>query len=139
MTSQYRGFLSGAGLALILGFVGGCASVGTQSQLPPEEIVRLRAQAWADDLRAADIEGAWAFTSPTYRQFSTADQYHFLVLGSARWTSAVVDSVKCAEDVCDVGIMVEYHIPRLKLSNRRVLEYKWVEAEGDWWLHVPSK
>ena len=117
----------------------GCASLGKQQDLPPEEAVRLRAQAWADALMARDVAGAYAFTSPNYRQFSSAKGYNVNVAGSGNWTSAVVDSVQCTEEVCDVRVMVEYTLRQYKMSSRRPLDYKWVRAEGDWWLYVPAK
>jgi len=118
---------------------GGCGKLGLRSNLPPEQVVRERAQSWADNLRTGNIEGAWALTSPNYRQFSTWQQYYALVQGSGRWTIATVNSVKCAEDVCDVSVMVEYEVKRMNIRNKRDLDYKWVKIDGDWWLHVPAK
>lgn len=143
---EYLGVISGnvwnlvvkMGLVLTLAVAAGCASTGAGGMLP-EEAVRLRAQAWADELLAHDFEGAWALTSPGYRQFSTAKDYKATVLGSARWTSAVVKTVSCAEDVCAVGVEVEYTIPRLHMSNKRLLDYKWLQDANDWWLYVPAK
>jgi len=139
MNNKIRKLLLRMGLVVIVAAVTGCAGIGAQWNLPPEEAVRLRAQAWADDLMAGDIEGAWALTSPTYRQFSTWKQYYTFVQGSGRWTSATVDSVQCVEDVCDVRLMIEYDIKRMNMTNRRPLDYKWVKVDGDWWLHVPAK
>jgi hypothetical protein len=133
-------FLARISLALsILFLAAACAEIGTKSSSSPEEAVRLRAQAWADALLAGDLQGAWAYTSPHYRQFSDSKDYSRFVLGSGRWSSAVVDSVVCAEDVCDVTIMVEYEIKLMKITNRRPLDYKWVLVDSEWWLHVSAK
>lgn len=140
MTTKYLKFLARMSLALtVVWLAAGCAEFGAKSRLPPEQAVKLRAQAWADALLAGDLQGAWAYTSPHYRQFSTSKDYSRFVLGSGRWSSAVVDSVRCAEDVCDVTIIVEYEIKLMKMSNRRPLDYKWVLVDGEWWLHVSSK
>ncbi len=139
ISSKTLALLVNAALALIVTVVAGCADLGMKPDMPADEAVRLRAQAWADNLRAGDIEAAWAVTSPSYRQFSTWKQYYPHVQGSGNWTSAVVDSVQCTEDVCDVSVMVEYELKTLKLSNRRALDYKWVRVDGEWWLHVPAK
>jgi hypothetical protein len=139
MNNRSLNFLSKTALAVIVAFASGCAELGLRSNLPPEEVVRERAQTWADELLAGDIEGAWALTSPSYRQFSSWKQYFTFVQGSGRWTSATVDSVKCAEDVCDVSLMVEYEVKRMGMTNRRGLDSKWVKVDGDWWLHVPPK
>jgi len=130
------------GLAAVAVYVvlsSGCAQFGKKPDLPPEEAVRLRAQAWADALLAGDLQGAYALTSPTYRQFASAGLYNVLVAGSANWTSAVVDSVYCEEDVCDIRVMVEYQLKQYNMTNRRPLPYKWVKVGGDWWLYVPAK
>ncbi len=139
MNSKNLNLLASVGLAVIVSVATGCAGLGMKSNLPPDEVVRERAQAWADDLLAGKVEGAWALTSPSYRQFASAEQYKAQVAGSRRWTSAVVNSVKCAEDVCDVGLLVDYHVQRLGMSNQSMLEQKWVQVDGDWWLHVPAK
>ena len=127
------------GMAVMITLATGCAEMGLKPDGPADEVVRQRAQLWADNLRAGDIEGAWALTSPSYRQFSTWKQYYPFVQGSGHWTSATVDTVKCTEDVCDVSIMIEYELRNLKVANKRALDYKWIEVDGDWWLHVPAK
>ena len=126
-------------IAVWVAFASGCAGLGKQEDLPPEEAVRLRAQAWADALLARDLAGAYAFTSPNYRQYASPGSYNMFVGGSASWTSAVVDSVQCEDEVCDVRVMIEYRLPQYKVSNRRPLDYKWLKVDGAWWLYVPAK
>ena len=139
MNSKNLNFMASMAVAVIVIVASGCEELGKRWNMPVDEEVRLRAQAWADHLIAGDIEGAWALTSPSYRQFSTWQQYNPRVQGSSNWTSATVDSVRCTEDVCDVSVMVEYELRTMKMSNRRPLDYKWVNVSGDWWLHVPAK
>jgi hypothetical protein len=136
-SGKTRNLWAAIGLLAATGGMTGCATTGVQA--PPEEAVKLRAQAWADELLAHDFQGAWEFTSPSYRQFTPVDKYKARNLGTSRWTSAKVYSVSCEDDVCDVTLEVEYKIPRLNMSNKRALEYKWLETEGNWWLHVPAK
>jgi hypothetical protein len=139
MSNRILNFFARMALISMVFAAGGCAELGLRSNAPPEEIVRERAQSWADNLLAGNIEGAWALTSPSYREFTTWKQYYTFVQGSGRWTSATVDSVKCSDDVCDVSIMVEYQVKRMHMGNQRDLDYKWVKVDGDWWLHVPAK
>ena len=136
--NKFKGFV-GLGLTAVVLVGGGCDKLGFGAPRPPEEAVRERAQAWADALMAEDFEKAWKYTSPNYREFATAKDYIPVVQGSARWTSAKVDSVACTEDVCDVGIEIEYRINRLNMQNRRSLPYKWVLIDKQWWLSVPAK
>lgn len=126
------------GLVATLAAAAGCSSLGGGAQLP-QDAVRERAQAWLDAVMAEKFAAAWEYTSPNYRQFSSAEDYVSVVQGSARWTSATVDSVTCTEDVCDVGIMVEYKIAKLNVQNRRSLPYKWVLIDKEWWLYVPPR
>jgi hypothetical protein len=140
MTGKHLKYLAKPVLAMtMLVLASGCGDFGGKPHLPPDEAVKARAEAWADALLAGDLQGAWAYTSPNFRQFSSAKDYSRFVLGSGRWTSAVVDTVHCADDVCEVTIIIEYDIKRMKMTNRRPLDYKWVLVDGDWWLHVPSK
>lgn len=145
MTSRNLKLWSAGLLALLVALAGGCDRVGSKRDLPVEvpveEVVRLRAQVWADALLAGDFEGAYALTSPGYRQFSSVGRYSSEVLGASNWNSAVVDAVECdtQEGICSTVIMVEYEIARLKMKNTRPLNYKWLEADGEWWLYVPVK
>ncbi len=140
MTMNSKTFNLLASMALAMGALAtGCAEFGLKPGLPADEVVRQRAQLWADNLRADNIEGAWALSSPSYRQFSTWKQYYTFVQGSGRWTSATVDTVHCSEDVCEVSVMVKYEVKHMNMTNERALDYKWVKVDGDWWLHVPAK
>lgn len=124
-------------VAMWVALSSGCANFGKKQDLPPEEAVQLRAQAWADALLARDLAGAYALTSPNYRQFASMQRYGRRVAGSSRWTSAVVESVQCDDDVCDTRIRIDYTIKRMKISNSRLVDYKWVRADDEWWLYVP--
>lgn len=115
--------------------ISGCASI-TPDNRSPEEIVAERAQAWADALLEGDLSGAYAFTSPSYRQFASVGRYNARIHGTSRWTSANVDSVTCEPEVCTVRIWVEYSVPQLGVEARRPRDYRWVQSEGAWWLYV---
>ena len=117
----------------------GCNSEQGSVNRPPEEVVRERAQAWADALLAKDLSSAYAFTSPVYRQFATVGQYHSRVAGAANWLSALVETVQCREEVCDVRLRVEYEIKARQLRNSRPMDYKWIRNDAQWWLYVPPK
>lgn len=143
--SRKPGVLSSLPIVLWLVFSAGCANVIDNQDLPDDERVRIRAQAWADALMAGDFETAYSFTSPNYRQYASAGRYHAEIAGSNWWTSIEVKSVTCSEDVCDVRYMVDYTTIAMtggrsgRVSNRRPLDYKWVAQDGRWWLYVPIK
>jgi hypothetical protein len=122
-------------LVMLVGFLPGCASL-TPDNRPPEEIVAERAQGWADALLEGNLQGAYEFTSPSYRQFASVGRYNARIQGAARWTKADVDTVTCEPEVCTVRIWVEYSVPQLGVEARRPRDYRWVLSEGAWWLYV---
>lgn len=126
-------------LVLLVALTGGCALGGKQPDLPPEETVNIRAQAWADALMARNIEAAYGFTTPAYREYSSTKRYNSMVRGSLRWSAAAVESVQCDEEVCTVRVVVDYEVKRYGIKNRRPIEYKWLKIEGQWWLYVPPQ
>ena len=113
----------------------GCAGLGTDR--PAEEVVRDRAQAWADALLEDDLEGAYRYTSPSYRSYASAGTYHARVQGTSRWDKAEVQTVECAtERLCEVTLLLEYPGLRGEGTVRRSRSYKWVESQGRWWIYV---
>jgi hypothetical protein len=127
-------------LLLAVLITGGCGDPGAgQSADSREAIVRERAQAWADALLAGDLDVAFSYTSPVYRQFSRPGAYHARVGGAGNWRAAEVEQVTCSEEYCTVIVMIDYYIPQMDIENTRPLEYRWVEHEGQWWLYVPAK
>lgn len=122
-------------IALVAGFLmSGCAGLGQEKTA--EEQVRERAQAWADALLDNDLEGAYAYTSPNYRDFATVGAYHARIVGAGRWRTAEVTNVECSEDVCDVRLTLEYYARQVNVEVRRPRSYKWVKTDGQWWLYV---
>lgn len=113
--------------------------VACAEPLSPEEAVRVRAQGWMDALLNGDLESAYDYTSPSYRQFATAGRYNARVEGAVGWDTGEVDTVECEGQVCQVRFIVEYEIKQMGVRNRRPLDYKWIQVEGDWWLYVPAK
>jgi hypothetical protein len=134
MSASYWKAVAMAGLALVLS---ACSERQSSSPEQVEGVVRERAQAWADALIAGDLEGAYALTSPNYRQIATSGAYHARVAGSAGWDKAQVDEIQCSDIVCKVKYLVEYRVDHMKVDVRRPLDYKWVEFEGEWYLYVP--
>lgn len=137
MTFDYFKPVGVACLVLALAAAGGCVQLGLKEDLPPEEKVRIRAQAWLDALLTHDLHGAYELTSPNYRKFADAGRYNARVQGTSVWDRGEIDTVVCEEASCTVRIIVEYRAERMKVDIRRPREYKWVESEGEWWLYVP--
>jgi hypothetical protein len=136
MVSRRLAFRIFAGILAVS--VMGCAEDSPPPPPTPEEVVRERAQAWADALLAKDLEAAYQFTSPNYRQFSAVGKDHARVAGAGNWREAEVTEVDCSEQTCEVQMIVKYYIPQLKMVNETRLEYRWVQLDGEWWLYVPA-
>lgn len=127
-----------AGLHLLLGLaLAGCSSLPMQKtdDRPAEEIVRERSQARLDALLAKDIETAWGYTTPSYRERTPQPRlYYALMGGSVNWTQARVEKVECAEDACDVITMISYKLKKPPIENTRPLEERWIKVDGEWWI-----
>ena len=113
----------------------GCAGLGTDNR-PADVVVSERAEAWVQALLAGDYRAAYEYTTPGYRQFSSAGSYHARVAGTALWKTAEVDSVICEETLCNVRFIVEYPGYRNSGDVRRPRDYRWIQSEGRWWLYV---
>ncbi len=115
----------------------GCAGL-MQDNRTPEEIVAERAQERYDGLMQKNMEGlgeAFKFTTPSFRQYTTPEQYNARVAGRGMWNAAKVNKVTCEEDVCDVVIDVTYTSPQLGLPITRPLDEKWIRIENEWWVY----
>ena len=127
-----------AGLFLLLGLaLAGCSSLPMQKtdDRPAEEIVRERSQARLDALLAKDIETAWGYTTPSYRERTPQPKlYYALMGGSVNWTQARVEKVECTEDTCDVTTMISYKLKKPPIENTRPLEERWIKVDGEWWI-----
>lgn len=131
MVRRVVGALVVAGIAALFG----CGAAET-----PEETVARRAQAWADSLIAKDLQKAYTYTSPAYRQSATVGAYHARIAGAGNWTGAKVSAVECEQEVCNATVMVEYAVRRLGVGTiRRPMTWRWLETDGEWWLYVDPK
>lgn len=110
----------------------GCATMGAKT---PEDIVAQRSQARLDALLKGDLEGAWKYTSPTYRQRVTPGAYNANVAGAVNWTAAKVDRVECEEERCEVRYQLTYNLPQLKMENTRPMNEVWIKSDGNWWIY----
>ena len=122
-------------LALTLAGCSGLPARKATDNRAPEEIVRERSQARLDALLAKDIEAAWRYTTPSYRERTPQPRlYYALMGGSINWTQAHVEKVACAEEICDVTTMISYKLRKPPIENTRPLEERWIKVDGEWWI-----
>lgn len=134
-----------AGLCLALAaalMTVGCAGVpertGYGADATPEEIVKRRAQARWGALLAGDLDGAYGYASPAYRQMATAKQFKARFGAAVRWVDAVVDRVSCEEmEACEAVVMLTYRpVDPPGMETTRPLRETWILVNGEWWIHL---
>ena len=106
---------------------------------PPEEIVAERAQARWDALLAQDLETAYSYYSPGFRETTSLSEYRFdMSRRQLRWTGIEPPSAECGDDRCTVTVVVEYEVVAGPASFRgmrsiRGVSETWIRTEGAWW------
>ncbi|MDP2827027.1 MAG: hypothetical protein Q8O37_00310 [Sulfuricellaceae bacterium] len=120
---------------VVLLSVTGCASL-EQGGLNGERQVRdLASERWAA-LIAGKMDDAYQYLSPATRETQSLELYKSRTR-PGRWKKATVDSVVCAQDKCDVVVLLEYSYKDMKSIESR-LEEAWLLNGGKWW-YVPRK
>jgi hypothetical protein len=125
-------------LSVIITFlmIAACSDPATPEQQVAERALE-RWQAIIDN----DLESAYAFLSPAYRQAVPLTMYQGRLGQNVAWRDAEVKSVSCATDACDVALQISYryNMPNFeKLENSRLFKEKWIRIEDDWWYFEKS-
>lgn len=106
-----------------------------------EQQVEKRAKSRWEALIAQDVDKAYQYLTPGFRQVNTLDTYKASrrAGGVALWKSADVESVKCEESICTVKLKLTYiymgsvgALQGQELST--TLTEKWILSDGDWWF-----
>ena len=124
--------LSTVGLVFAAVLVAGCSS---EPPATPEERVATRAQERLAALMSGDFDKALEYTTPTFRQSSSAGAYRSRYGGVGNWTEAIVEQVACEPESCSVRLQVTYQMTRPKMENTRPLDEVWILAEGEWYIY----
>jgi hypothetical protein len=129
---------AGLFLAVAVIFSGGCASergglTSVQVAKTPEARVRERAQARWDALLKSDTDKAYAYLSPVARETMSMITYRSRI-NPRLWRSAVVESVVCEKETCDVKITVKMEVfNNLPVVVQGVAE-TWIFDQAEWWF-----
>lgn len=119
---------------LIMGLLvgsGGCSSP------PPEKEAGRRALERWQALIQGDFEKAYSYLSPGYREVTSFAIYRSHIGGAVRWKDATLETVSCADTVCDVTITIDYQYtapPVGKYEGEKLLQEKWVRVDDKWWF-----
>ena len=112
----------------------GCAIM--DSFQDPQQRVTKRAQQHLDALMAGDMEKAFSFLSPAFRETTTWQRYSTKYAGVANWREATVERVDCEIDRCDVAVAIRYVLVRPKVENTRFIDEVWIEVGGQWYIYA---
>jgi hypothetical protein len=128
------GLLELMGAAIV---VAGCATapgIHTQSAYagkPIEDQVRDRAAKRWQALIAGDLDAAYGFFSPATKATYPIELYR-VKMRPGMWRDAKVEMVKCADQVCDVTVVLTLDHSRLKGIVTPVAE-RWIVQDGLAW------
>ena len=128
----------GAGLMLLVAGLAGCAGIAPDAggQQDSWQQVSERASARWNALIAGDLAKAYEYLSPGARDVMTLDLYKSKIR-TGSWNKAIVDTVTCEKDRCEVVMLIDYRHREMKSIETRLNEV-WLQDGGKWWF-VPAK
>ena len=94
-------------------------------------VVADRAQQRWNALLKQDMEAAYQFISPGGRSVMTAQQYGPRI-NTVFWRGAKVDKASCAAETCEVTVLVDMVVERVKFTNP--ITETWILDAGKWWF-----
>lgn len=116
----------------------GCATQQVApSVLSPEERVAERANQRWQAVLAGDVEKAYSFVAPAYREIVDLQGFRATFGSAANRVAAQVVATSCEQEVCDVTVRVDFVPPlrpRTDVINTHLNE-RWVLVDNEWWLH----
>ena len=125
------------GIAGVVLAIAGCAAVPTVHSVEAyagkslEDQVKERATGRWTALMRGDLEGAYAyFSRPTKETYPMA--LYRAKMRPGMWREARVESVKCADGVCDVAVSLTVDHSKLKGITTPVTE-RWIVQDGLAW------
>ena len=137
LRSSRPGILSIAAVVFAL-LIGGCSTAPPAVQAADayagkslEDQVKERATKRWEALIRGDLDNAYSFFSRATRDTYPMELYR-VKMKPGMWREVKVDSVKCADSVCEVTVMVNLEHNRLKGIITPVTE-RWIVQDGVAW------
>lgn len=135
--------------ALILALaatLGGCAATAPadlEAQAPsaeatsPEEIVSLQSKAYWKARISANVEAAYAFTSPSYRAVHSFASYRLKYGAPPAFGDQQIVKVECEPDRCKVTSRFQTFTPLAPKAKLSVAKSEvWLREQDQWWVFV---
>ena len=131
-------FLAALVLAVFMGLaLSGCgttAPVGSSEIGDSNAVVRIvtqRAQQRWNALLKSDMAAAYQLISPAGRSLMSLDIYRPRV-NPVFWRGAKVKDASCAAETCEVTVLVDMEVERVKFTNP--IKETWILDAGKWWF-----
>lgn len=122
---------------LVTWTLGGCAHMAEPST--PEELVAARAKQRWDLLIKGDLDGAYQYLSPGYRQAMSLESFKGSFGGAALWKNAEVFSVICDDaERCTARMRVDAQTVLAGKPGAMVTTYAnelWIHDKDNWWIY----
>ena len=122
-------------LAVGVVVISGCA---TTLRGAPEDIVKLRAQAYWNARLEGQQHKAYELLSPSYRSLRTLEQYRSQFGSGVAITAASVLNVTCQPEACTVRVRLDAKPALMNLNLRSLPTYvseTWLREDGQWWRY----
>lgn len=128
--------------AMVLGFgLAGCASTPDDVAWKESQSrnLKMRAEARWDAVIKGDLEKAYTFMSPDYRNVVSLQQFRSRLGRTVEWRMARADDIRYdSPTVASVMMGVTYRtsLPGAQgkqFENSRTLTEKWLYKDGEWW------
>ena len=118
------------------------SSCGTMERVQPavtaemdadaiSRLVMERAQQRWNALLKRDLDVAYQLISPAGRSLMTVEDYRPRV-NTGFWRGAKVTEAVCAAEICEVTVMVDMVVERVKFTNP--IKETWILDAGKWWF-----
>lgn len=117
-------------LLLVAAGLAGCANLAADYD-PASATARRASERWAA-LIAGDLDTAYTYLSPGYRETVTLAAYKSRVRPGL-WKKAEVKSVKCEQSVCRVTMSIVYDHKMMKNVQTDLFE-SWLVENGNVWV-----
>jgi hypothetical protein len=129
-------------MALLLGFLTGCASTSELTEIQRSELEQRVRERW-HALEGRDFENAWDYTSPAYRARFSKQLYVRKFSYAVQWELTGVEVVNYDGVAAVASVVVRVMSkPTKQTSSASViigatptdLRERWIFTEGQWWF-----
>ncbi len=104
----------------------------------PKEAVTEKVNARWEALKKHDIEAAYKYLSPSYRELTDLLAYAKTKGDAVTYQTIKINSVECpgeAPEVCTAKVTIKGEYRAKNQPVQATFTEKWVKEDGDWWFY----